>query len=54
VALAAPGRLLLHNTGEAFSAIWAEKLYRTLRSPENVVVSAGKTSASRITGFLLG
>jgi len=54
VALAAPGRLLLHNTGEAFSAIWAEKLYRTLRSPADLIVSADKASARRITGFLLG
>jgi dienelactone hydrolase len=53
VALAAPGRLLLHNTDGAFSAIWAEKLYRTLRSPANLALSSHKAQTAAITEFLL-
>jgi dienelactone hydrolase len=54
VALAAPGRLLLHNTGEAFSATWAGKLYRTLGSPGNLALSSHKAHTGGITEFLLG
>ena len=54
VALAAPGRLLLHNTGDRFTTTWAERLYTRLRSSASLTVSPTRVSASRIVGFLLG
>ncbi|MFB3882210.1 MAG: CocE/NonD family hydrolase [Armatimonadota bacterium] len=54
VALAAPGRLLLHNTGSAFRAGWAEQFYRRLRRPDALAVSRTKATDSHIREFLLG
>lgn len=54
VALAAPGRLMLHNTGERFSTSWAEHLYARLRSSDSLAVLTAKASVARIADFLLG
>lgn len=54
VALTAPGRLLLHNIGEAFPTTWAGKLYRTLGSSDNLAVRSERASTGAITELLLG
>jgi dienelactone hydrolase len=54
VALAAPGRLLLHNTDDRFTTTWAERLYARLRSSDALAVTSTRVSDSRISDFLMG
>ena len=51
-ALAAPGRLMLHNTGR-YRTAWAERLYTRQCSSANLTVSPTKASASDIISFAL-
>ena len=53
VALGAPGRLLLHNTGAGFSAGWAGRLYKVLGTPANLSVSSRAAGTAAIIAFLL-
>jgi hypothetical protein len=43
VALAAPRRLFIHNTGAAFSTEWLSRLYRDLGARENLAVKRDTT-----------
>ena len=54
LALAAPGRLLLHNTDDRFTTTWAERLYARLRSSDALAVTSTRVSDSRISDFLMG
>jgi len=54
VALAAPGRLLLHAAGDVLETAWAERLYRVLGKAANLSVSASAAGNRAIADFLLG
>jgi len=54
VALAAPARLLVHNTGKQFAADWARRLYGMLGAAGDLILSERKASPATIAGFLLG
>ncbi len=53
VALGAPGRLMIHNTGDASSLGWAKRLYADLRSAASVQVRPRSVSTADAIRFLL-
>jgi len=53
LALAAPSRLLVHNTGKRFAVGWARGLYRTLGASSSLALCEGTASPAAIASFLL-
>jgi len=53
LALAAPSRLLMHNTGKQFAAGWAKGLYKMLGAADDLVLSERTASPAAIASFLL-
>ena len=51
--LAAPRRLLIHNTGESFDNAWFEATYRAAGAPENLRLVNGPAPARDMAAFLL-
>ena len=54
VALAAPGALLVHNTGKGFSTTWAEDVYKASGAKKSLTVKAKKVSENEIIRWLRG
>jgi len=51
-ALVAPGRLMLHNTGNAFDTSWAENAYQALGASANLRLLRPQAGVDRIVSFL--
>jgi len=54
VTLAAPGALLLHNTGKEFSTTWAEDVYKASGAEKSLTVKVKKVSENEIVRWLRG
>jgi dienelactone hydrolase len=52
MALSAPGRLFIHNTGDAFAADWAEAAYRSAGASDKFIVKRVKADDEAIVRFL--
>jgi dienelactone hydrolase len=53
-ALSAPGRLLIHNTGESFNASWIEEVYSAAEARDRLHVRRAEASHERICQWLGG
>jgi len=53
LALAVPGRLLLHNTGRSFSTTWVKRLYSLAGGPPELATRQGRATNEAIVRFLL-
>jgi hypothetical protein len=53
LALAAPGRLLIHNTGEVFGTVLAEEVYRLANAAKRLTVSKEKLLLPNLIDWLM-
>jgi hypothetical protein len=51
-ALAAPSRLLIHNSGAKFDTVWIEDVYKSLGRPSALEVEREKLRAARIVEWI--